>query len=252
MFPPRSDSRRRSRRERPVLGTDPTILRRISKTSFYQIPAPQQWYMAPTRSLDLAASSTNAFISSGIEMLMVAMKTTSSLRSWRSCGAWGQTVRGLGSDRAGLGVCGACAGLGPGRSRDYSLELPQIRACTLNAPGSSHCGIAVPHTTGWFRGDTLVRHGVLGVVPTPRPQRGTPFAPRGPGGPFPRLNTTMGHCDSLPPISPRFVSFAWRYHRCVPCSSPSAQDLAGDHPGVFNPVLLPAGAMETARSPKFP
>src|SRR5271157_4399622 len=95
-------------------------------------------------------------------------------------------------------------------------------------------------------GDTLVRHGVLGVVPTPRPQRGTPFAPRGPGGPFPRLNTTMGHCDSLPPISPRFVSFAWRYHRCVPCSSPSAQDLAGDHPGVFNPVLLPAGAMETA------
>src|SRR5271166_3473178 len=140
----------------------------------------------------------------------------------------------------------------PGRSRDYSLELPQIRACTLNAPGSSHCGIAVPHTTGGFRGDTLVRHGVLGVVPTPRPQRGTPFAPRGPGGPFPRLNTTMGHCDSLPPISPRFVSFAWRYHRCVPCSSPSAQDLAGDHPGVFNPVLLPAGAMETARSPKFP
>ena len=140
----------------------------------------------------------------------------------------------------------------PGRSRDYSLELPQIRACTLNAPGSSHCGIAVPHTTGWFRGDTLVRHGVLGVVPTPRPQRGTPFAPRGPGGPFPRLNTTMGHCDSLPPISPRFVSFAWRYHRCVPCSSPSAQDLAVDHPGVFNPVLLPAGTMETARSPKFP
>jgi len=141
---------------------------------------------------------------------------------------------------------------GPGRSRDYSLELPQIRACTLNAPGSSHCGIAVPHTTGWFRGDTLVRHGILGVVPTPRPQRGTPFAPRGPGGPFPRFNTTMGHCDSLPSISPRFVSFAWRYHRCVPCSSPSAQDLAGDHPGVFIPVLLPAGTMETARSPKFP
>ena len=32
MFPPRSDSRRRSRRDRrPVLGTDPAILRRISK-----------------------------------------------------------------------------------------------------------------------------------------------------------------------------------------------------------------------------
>ena len=28
--------------------------------------------------------------------------------------------------------------------------------------------------------------------------------------------------------------------------------LAVDQPGVFNPVLLPAGTMETARSPKFP
>src|SRR5271166_6770169 len=150
-------------------------------------------------------------------------------------------------------------GLRPGRKtshnrsiRSFVSHLPQIRTCTLNASGSSRCGIAVPHTTSWFRGDTLMRHDVLGVVPTPRPQRGPPFAPRGPGGPFPRFNTTMGHCDSLPPISPRFVSFAWRYHRCVPCSSPSAQDLAGDHPGVFNPVLLPAGTMETARSPKFP
>src|SRR5271165_4410911 len=65
-------------------------------------------------------------------------------------------------------------------------------------------------------GDTLMRHDVLGVVPTPRPQRGTPFAPRGPGGPFPRFNTTMGRCDSLPSSSPRFVSFAGRYHRSSP------------------------------------
>ena len=34
----------------------------------------------------------------------------------------------------------------------------------------------------------------------------------------------MRCCDSLPPISPRFVSFAWRYHRCVRCSSPPAPD----------------------------
>ena len=27
-----------------------------------------------------------------------------------------------------------------------------------------------------------------------------------------------------PSISPHFVSFAWRYHRCVPCSFPSAAD----------------------------
>ena len=34
----------------------------------------------------------------------------------------------------------------------------------------------------------------------------------------------MRCCDSLPPVSPRFVSFAWRYHRCVRCSSPPAPD----------------------------
>src|SRR5271157_1348883 len=34
----------------------------------------------------------------------------------------------------------------------------------------------------------------------------------------------MRCCDSLPPISPRFVSFAGRYHRCVRCSSPPAPD----------------------------
>ena len=150
-------------------------------------------------------------------------------------------------------------GLRPGRKtshnryiRSFVSHLPQIRTCTSNASGSSRCGIAVPHTTGWFRGDTLVRHGVLGVVPTPRPQRGTPFAPRGPGGPFPRFDATMGRCDSLPSISPHFVSFAWRYHRFVPCSSPPARDGAVDQPGVGKPGLQPAVTMETARSPKFP
>ena len=137
----------------------------------------------------------------------------------------------------------ALGALGPGRSRDYSLELPQSRTCTLNASGSSRCGIAVPHTTRWFRGDTLMRHDVLGVVPTPRPQRGTPFAPRGPGGPFPRFNTTMGRCNSLPSISPRFVSFAWRYHRCDRCLSPIGPGRgAVDRPGVGMPVS-PAGLL---------
>ena len=43
-------------------------------------------------------------------------------------------------------------------------------------------------------------------------------------GPFPRFDTTMRRCDSLTSVSPRFVSFAWRYHRRVPRSSPTAQD----------------------------
>ena len=86
--------------------------------------------------------------------------------------------------------------MGPGRPRDYSLGLPQIGGVRVkDAPGSSRCGIAVPLTTRSLRGDTLVRHGVLSVVPTPRPQRGTPFAPQGPEGRSPassvsRLNRT--------------------------------------------------------------
>ena len=71
-------------------------------------------------------------------------------------------------------------------------------------------------------------------------------------GPFPRFDTTMSPCDSLSPVSPRFVSFARRYHRCVPRSSPTARDRAADQPGVGKPGLRPAVTMETARSPKFP
>ncbi len=41
---------------------------------------------------------------------------------------------------------------------------------------------------------------------------------------FPRFHGTMRCCNSLPPISPRFVSFAGRYHRCVRGSSPPAPD----------------------------
>ena len=92
----------------------------------------------------------------------------------------------------------------PGAPTDPGVHVKCTRFVTL-------WHVAVPHTTWSFRGDTLVRHGVLGVVPTPRPQRGTPFAPRGPEGPFPRFTATMGHCDFLTAFSPRFVSFAWRY-----------------------------------------
>ena len=34
----------------------------------------------------------------------------------------------------------------------------------------------------------------------------------------------MRRCDSLTALSPHFVSFAWRYHRCVRRSSPPAPD----------------------------
>jgi hypothetical protein len=72
-------------------------------------------------------------------------------------------------------------------------------------------------------------------------------------GPFPRFDATMGRSDSLPPVSPHFVSFAWSAKGgFVPCSSPPARDRAVDQPGVGKPELQPAVTMETARSPKFP
>ncbi len=36
---------------------------------------------------------------------------------------------------------------------------------------------------------------------------------------FPGFTGTMKECDSLPSVSPRFVSFAWRYHPVRLCSS---------------------------------
>jgi hypothetical protein len=121
------------------------------------------------------------------------------------------------------------------------------------ASGSSHCGIAVPHATGAFRRHTLVRFGVLGVGPTPRPQRGAPFAPRGPVGPVPPLRRYYGvlrllavHLAAL-----RFLRMA-----IAIVSSPFRPHRLGtgavDQPGVGKPGLQPAVSMETAGSPRFP
>jgi hypothetical protein len=80
---------------------------------------------------------------------------------------------------------GSLQGLLPGAPTDPGVRVK-------DAPGSSRCGIAVPLTIRSFCGDTLVRHGGLGVVPTPRPQRGTPFAPRGPEGRSPASTLLWG------------------------------------------------------------
>jgi hypothetical protein len=130
--------------------------------------------------------------------------------------------------------------------RPFPSALPDMPV--EEAFGSSRCGVALPRTTRPFSGDTLMRHDAFGVVPTSRPQRGIPFALRGPQGPFRRFYATMGRSDSSSSISPRFISIAWRYHR----SSPSARDRAADQPGVGKPELRPAATMETASSPQFP
>ncbi len=152
----------------------------------------------------------------------------------------------------GPGKCGVsssfwemrCRGkCGPGRSGGCPPELPQSRACGFPAPGSSRRGSAVPHTAKRFGGDTPSRLGVLGMVPTPRHDAAPPSLHGVREGSFPRFNATMRRCDSLPPISPHFVSFAWRYHRCDRCLSPIGPGRgAVDRPGVGMPVS-PAGLL---------
>jgi hypothetical protein len=75
-----------------------------------------------------------------------------------------------GGDRAGAGFR-APSRVAPGITAWSSRRSGRARQ---NASGSSHRGIAVPHTTESSRGDTLMRHDVLGVVPAPRPQRAPP------------------------------------------------------------------------------
>ncbi len=133
-------------------------------------------------------------------------------------------------------LAGSPQGLLPGAPTDPGVHVKCTRFVKL-------WHIAVPHTTWSFRGDTLVRHGVLGVVPTPRPQRGTPLAPRGPEGSFPRFEATMGHCDFLTAFSPRFVSFAWRYL--------GASALRPHRPQTHGRRIIPEFAVPVAPDPVF-
>ena len=155
--------------------------------------------------------------------------------------AWGRECIKARGTRAG-----SPQGLLPGAPTDPDVHVKThpvrhvVDSLSLTRPGR----FAV---TRWSRLD------VLGVVPTPCPRRGAPFAPRGPGGPFPRFVTTMGRCDSLPSISPHFVSFAWRYHRFVPSFVPISLGRGlRINLELVSRCLRPAVTMETARSPKFP
>ena len=142
---------------------------------------------------------------------------------------------------------------GPGRPRDCSPGLPQIRTCASKTHPVRH--VVAPlslNTARRFRGDMPSRLGVLGVVPTPVHDAAPPSLPGVREGSFPRFIATMRYCDSLPPISPHFVSFAWRYHRCDRCSPPPTRDRAVDQPGVGKPGLQPAVTTETAGSLRFP
>jgi hypothetical protein len=75
------------------------------------------------------------------------MPGTAGSRSVRA--AWGRQAGNIVGGEGQTWVVRVMGGewlVRPGRPRDYSLGLPQIRACTLNAPGSSRCGASLSLT----------------------------------------------------------------------------------------------------------
>jgi len=75
---------------------------------------------------------------------------------------------------------------------------------------------------------------------------------------FPCFTGTMGCSETLPPISPRFVAFAWRYHACDaafrvrPFAAPATPHYTGGGPGVcYAGCPIPALNVETTGLPRF-
>ena len=67
------------------------------------------------------------------------------------------------------------------------------------------------------------------------------------GASSPASAVLSGRYDFLPPVSPRFVSFAWRYHSSAHVSPvPQLSAVAGGSPGVGHPVP-PAGNSQWKR-----
>ena len=98
---------------------------------------------------------------------------------------------------------------------------PQIRTCRFPASGSSgrwvRCAsVNRVHTLSLSVAVSLRRcsgsESRTSFPPTV-PSPDASFPPWGPSGRFPHFIGTTRRSDCSPPVSPRFVAFAWRYHR---------------------------------------
>ena len=138
-----------------------------------------------------------------------------------------------------IGLCPGCKSSHNRHIRSFVSQPPLIRACTSNAPGSSRCG-AVPHTvhslsvTRWEA--RRPRRG-----PASGPQRGTPFAPQGPGGPVPPLRRYYG---ALRLLAVHLAALRFLRLAITTVSSPIRPHRLGtgavDQPGVGKPGSMPA------------
>ena len=112
--------------------------------------------------------------------------------------------------------------------------LPRIRTCPIKASGSSRQGLPDRGAIRGRYGKPAARYEALGGVPDHGPLTCTSLPSAGsPQARCPNFDGTMKMSDFLPSFSPRFVSFAWRYHyRASVFVSPARPD-AGLGPGVF-------------------
>ena len=70
-------------------------------------------------------------------------------------------------------------------------------------------------------------------------------------GEFPRFAGTMQCSDSLPPIRPRFVAFAWPYRAGLAIRSPARASPPAGVSAFVHPVALPGLGAETSGPPGF-
>ena len=89
------------------------------------------------------------------------------------------------------------------------------RAC-INASGSSADRLAVPVGSPWLSERVMWTGCGASMCPTCFPRPGLPAgaslpSPGSSGASSPAATVVSKRYDSLPPIPPRFVAFAWRY-----------------------------------------
>jgi len=128
----------------------------------------------------------------------------------------------------------------PGRPGDCSPGLPQIRTCGFPASGSCRHGFTFPLRYPWgFRGPVSGDQRPRRVSP-PRLHDGpSPSLPGVPAVQVPPLPRYYGKVRLPASLSPRFVSFAWRY-QALRLSFRSRRSRAPNRgPGVHHPVPRP-------------
>ena len=103
-----------------------------------------------------------------------------------------------------------------------------------------------------FRGHGDQVSAYLACFPPTVREVASPSLHRVPRDGSPGFDGTMRRCDSLPPISPHFVSFAWRYHRCVLFVPPGPGRGAVDQSGVGRRYLRAALLDGTGRVSQVP